>query len=77
MEASLAVEVSRTVPERKPEAAATEIEPVARGEITIRLKTVWLQNIAAVAAVVLLFFLMSPDARTRACLPRTKLISPV
>ena len=63
VEASLAVEVSRTVPERKPEAAATESEPVARGEITIRLKTVWLQNIAAVAAVVLLFFLMSPDAK--------------
>lgn len=63
VEASLAVEVSRTVPERKPEAAATESEPVARGEITIRLKTVWLQNIAAVAAVVFLFFLMSPDAK--------------
>ena len=47
VEASLAVEVSRTVPERKPEAAATESEPVARGEITIRLKTVWLQNIAS------------------------------
>ena len=62
-EASLAADVSHTLPERKPEAAATEGEPVARGEITIRLKTAWLQNIAAVAAVVLLFFLMPPDAK--------------
>lgn len=59
----MAVEVSRTVPERKPETVTVESEPVARGEITIRLKTAWLQNIAAVAAVVLLFFLMSPDAK--------------
>ena len=63
VEAPLAVEVSRTVPERKPETVTVESEPVARGEITIRLKTAWLQNIAAVAAVVLLFFLMSPDAK--------------
>lgn len=73
----IAVEVSRTVPERKPEAAATESEPVARGEITIRLKTVWLQNIAAVAAVVLLFFLMSPDAKNTGVSSANKLISPV
>lgn len=34
-----------------------------RGVITIRLKKSWLQDIAAVAAVVLLFFLISPDAK--------------
>ena len=38
-------------------------EMTAHGEITIRLKKSWLHNIAAVAAVVMLFFLVSPDAQ--------------
>ncbi len=62
-EAPLAVEVSRAAPEREAGAAAGESGPVARGEITIRLKTAWLQSIAAVAAMVLLSLLMSPDAK--------------
>lgn len=37
-----------------------------RNEYTIRVKKSWVQNIAAVAAVVLLFFLMSPDAKNTA-----------
>ena len=38
-------------------------------EITIRLKKSWIQNVAAVAAVVLLFFLASPDARNTEPMP--------
>ena len=37
--------------------------PMPKEEITIRLKKSWIQNVAAVAAVVLLFFLVSPDAK--------------
>lgn len=37
--------------------------PKAKNEITIRLKKTWFQGVAAVAAVVTLFFLMSPDAK--------------
>lgn len=33
------------------------------GEITIRVKKSWIQNVAAVAAVVLLFFLITPDVK--------------
>lgn len=41
-----------------------EVEiPKSRNEITIRLKKTWFQGVAAVAAVVSLFFLMSPDAK--------------
>lgn len=42
---------------------ATPAAEQKRGEITIRVKTSWLQNVAAVAAVVLLFFLVTPDVK--------------
>ncbi len=46
----------------------TEVEPTppSDSEITIRVKKSWIQNVAAVAAVILLFFLVTPDAQNTA-----------
>ncbi|MCD8317461.1 MAG: SPOR domain-containing protein [Paraprevotella sp.] len=58
------VEASQEEVREAPVEARKVIEsPKETKEYTIRLKKVWLQNIAAVAAVVLLFFLISPDAK--------------
>lgn len=52
-------------PEAKADGAIVPLEPEKADnekEITIRLKKSWLHNVAAVAAVVIMFFLFSPKA---------------
>ncbi len=48
------------------ESAQTETAPAAGNEITIRVKKSWIQNVAAVAAVILMFFLITPDVQNTA-----------
>ncbi len=52
--------------------ANQSIKEKNNNEITIRLKKVWLQNIAAVAAVVLMFLILSPSARNTGMLSNDK-----
>lgn len=49
-----------------------DIKEKNHNEITIRLKKTWLQNIAAVAAVVIMFLMLSPSARNTGILSNDK-----
>lgn len=56
-------ETSATQEAAGSEVVATPAAEQKQGEITICVKMSWLQNVAAVAAVVLLFFLITPDVK--------------
>ena len=59
---TLTIAAEKEAEKRHPVTAADNTEKKS-GEYTIRVKKSWIQNVAAVAAVVLLFFLITPDVK--------------